>query len=221
MTKPILAYIIPVDSGGGGGPVDPGFGVPGWPSHPIAPGGSPGRPTHQIAPGGRPPGFWGGVPPEYVDIGGPGSQPHPSHPIVIIPPDSIADGVPTHPIYIPIYPSHPIVIPPGSLGGGKPEHPIYLPPGIWGGSNEPFPTHPIVIPPDAVEPGVPSHPIVIPPPPLGIWGGSNEPFPTPPIFLPPDSPEREKLIIWETGWSEKTGWVVVGVPQPPHAVPGK
>jgi hypothetical protein len=78
-----------------------------------------------------------------------------------------------------------------------------------------------VIPPDAVEPGVPSHPIVIPPPPLGIWGGANQPFPTPPIFLPPDSPDtpRPKLIEWHIGWSEETGWVVVGVPNPAHPVP--
>ena len=37
-------------------------------------------------PGGPPLGFWGGRPPEYVDIGGPGPQPHPEHPIVL-PPD--------------------------------------------------------------------------------------------------------------------------------------
>jgi hypothetical protein len=128
----------------------------------------------------------------------------------VIPPDAIAPGVPAHPIYLPIHPSHPIVIPPGSLGGGKPEHPIYLPP--------PRPEHPIVIPPDAVEPGVPSHPIVIPPPPLGIWGGANQPFPTPPIFLPPNA-DREKLIEWTIGWSEETGWVVVGVPNPDVEVP--
>jgi hypothetical protein len=134
----------------------------------------------------------------------------------VIPPDAIAPVVPTHPIYIPVYPAHPIVIPPGSLGGGKPEHPIYLPPPVTG-----LPEHPIVIPPDAVEPGVPSHPIVIPPPPLGIWGGSPVPVPTPPIFLPPDSPERDKLIEWHIGWSENTGWVVVGVPNPPHPVPSK
>ena len=31
-------------------------------------------------------GIWGGRPPNYVDIGGPGPQPHPEHPIVL-PPD--------------------------------------------------------------------------------------------------------------------------------------
>jgi hypothetical protein len=83
------------------------------------------------------------------------------------------------------------------------------------------PTHPIVIPPDSVAPGVPAHPIVIPPPPLGIWGGADEPFPTPPIFLPPTAPggERPKLIEWVIGWSEDTGWVVVGIPQVPVTTP--
>jgi hypothetical protein len=170
----------------------------------ITPLPSGGEPAHPIAPGGPPPEIWPG----------PGV---PTHPIVIIPPGSIAPGVPAHPIYIPVYPAHPIVIPPGSLGGGKPEHPIYLPPGIWG-PTDPFPTHPIVIPPDAVSPGVPAHPIVIPPPPLGIWGGANEPFPTPPIFLP-EGGERPKLIEWTIGWSEETGWVVVGTPNVPAPTP--
>jgi hypothetical protein len=75
-------------------------------------------------------GFWGGQPPAYVDIGGPGAQPGPSHPIA-----------PT--------PGHPIVIPPDVdvwPPNAKPEHPIVLPPPttIW----PPLPTHPIVVPPD-------------------------------------------------------------------------
>jgi hypothetical protein len=68
------------------------------PEHPIAlpdP-----HPEHPIV---LPPlGIWGGVPPEYVDIGGPGDQPKPEHPIVV-PPDP-EDGPP-------LFPSHPIVIP--------------------------------------------------------------------------------------------------------------
>jgi hypothetical protein len=129
-----LAYIMPVQ----GGPVDPGFGVPGWPAHPIAPGGrppsisggpgslppwvmppiapggpppgiwpSPGHPAHPIAPGGAPPGIWGGTPPNYVDIGGPGPQPHPEHPIVLPP------GTPKPPLGIWSEP----IIPPGIWGG--------------------------------------------------------------------------------------------------------
>src|SRR4029077_14148501 len=117
-------------------------------------------------PGGPPLGIWGGRPP-YVDIGGPAPQPHPEHPIVI-PPDAIGPGVPTHPIYIPVYPAHPIVIPPGAIGPGVPTHPIYLPP--------PVPAHPIVLPPGAISPGVPTPPIVLPQPPLGFWGGVAPPY---------------------------------------------
>jgi hypothetical protein len=42
-----------------------------------------------------PPGIWGGRPPEYIDIGGPGLQP--------------PTGLPTHPIYLPpvIWPDQP------------------------------------------------------------------------------------------------------------------
>ena len=109
----------------------------------------------------QPPGIWGG-----------GNVPMPTPPIYIIPPDAISPGVPTHPIYIPVYPAHPIIIPPSAIGPGVPTHPIVLPP--------PCPAHPIVIPPDAISPGVPAHPIVLPPsPPLGFWGGAAEPFPTP------------------------------------------
>ena len=115
-----------------------------------------GQPSHPIALPGDP--WWG------QDL-------HPAHPIVI-PPDAIAPGVPTHPIYIPVYPAHPIVIPPGAIDPGpplKPEHPIVLPP--------PYPAHPIVIPPDSVAPGVPTHPIYLPPPSCGvIFPGYNPPF---------------------------------------------
>jgi hypothetical protein len=81
------------------------------------------HPEHPIViPPPVPPGFWGGRPPEYVDIGGPGAQPGPSHPIVI-PPD------------VGIWPPD-----------AKPEHPIVIPPPttIW----PPRPTHPIVLPPE-------------------------------------------------------------------------
>lgn len=141
-----LAYIIPVDgappSGGGSPPgIWPGPGQPPgiWPSppgYPGSPGGpgvwpgpgqppgiwpSPGplpHPEHPIAPGGPPPGTW---PP-------PGGMPAPEHPIVI-PPDAVAPGVPTHPIYLPVYPAHPIVIPPeGTPPEEKP--PAVVPPGL-------------------------------------------------------------------------------------------
>jgi hypothetical protein len=65
--------------------------------------------------------------------------------------------VPTHPIYIPIAPAHPIVLPPEG-SGGTPAHPIYYPVA---------PAHPIVLPPAPGEPPTggttPEHPIVLPP----------------------------------------------------------
>lgn len=135
---------------------------------------------HEVPPGSldpSPPGIWGG-----------GNQPFPTPPIVI-PPDAIAPGVPTHPIYIPVYPAHPIVIPPGSIDPGpplRPEHPIVLPPFV--------PAHPIVIPPDAVAPGVPAHPIYLPPPGCGGWLGSNLPPQAthPDAGVPHPQPVRDK-----------------------------
>lgn len=115
-----------------------------------------------------------------LGIWGP-TDPRPTPPIVLpIPPDAIAPGVPTHPIYIPIFPAHPIVIPPDAIAPGVPTHPIVLPPIIWG-PDDPRPTPPIVIPPDAISPGVPTHPIVLPP---EIWG-PTDPRPGQPIYLPP------------------------------------
>lgn len=111
-------------------------------------------------------------------------RPHPEHPIVI-PPDAIAPGVPTHPIVLPPpIPAHPIVIPPGSIGDGKPEHPIVLPPFR--------PEHPIVIPPDSVAPGVPAHPIVIPP-------VVTVPPPTESVPVVHEMPEGAYQLVWLPG----------------------
>jgi hypothetical protein len=109
------------------------------------------------------------------------------------------------------FPTPPIANVPGAPGYQPPGNP----PGIWGGSNEPFPTPPIVIPPQ--KPGDP---------PLVIWGGSNQPFPTPPIYLPgggnpPPGGDRVQLMEWHTGWSEATGWVVIGTPKFEHPAPAK
>lgn len=75
------------------------------------------------------PRVWGG-PPAYIDIGGPAPQPHPEHPIVIIPPGAIDGTHPELPIYLPVYPSHPIVLPPD-----KPAPPgfawVYVEPYGW------------------------------------------------------------------------------------------
>jgi hypothetical protein len=187
-----------------------GLGVGGGP----APGGP--RPEHPIAPGGEPPGIWGGVPPEYVDIGGPGDQPYPDQ------------GLPP-------FPSHPIVIPPEFIADVHPEHPIVIPPppkpplGFWGGTPpnyvdiggpgpQPGPSHPIVIPPDiGIWPpdAKPEHPIVIPPP-TTIW----PPRPTHPIVLPPDGPP-EVLDKWDVVayWTPVSGWGVAIVPGEGHDAP--
>jgi hypothetical protein len=169
------------------------------PAHPIAPGG-PGE-----GPGEPPLGFWGGRPPEYVDIGGPADQPYPSHPIVL--PPGFAPGLhPEHPIVIPPPPSPPGIWPsPGHPAhpiapGGGPEHPIVIPPdlpGIW--------------PPDAK----PEHPIVIPPP-TSVW----PPLPTHPIVVPPDAPP-ETLDKWDVVayWTPEGGWGVAIVPGEGHDSP--
>ena len=104
-------------------------------------------------------------------------------------------------------------LPPGSIDPGpppRPAHPIYLPP-------VEHPSHPIVIPPGSISPGpplVPSHPIYIPVYPA-------HPIVIPPIDPPTDGGEREKLIEWKAVWTPDTGWVVVGLPQFPHAAPSK
>jgi hypothetical protein len=85
-----------------------------------------------VPPPGSPPGFWGGVPPEWIDNTLPGDQPGidntlpgaqpgvdnelppwvmPPIYVPVPPPDN--DAHPEHPIYWPVYPEHPIVLPPG------------------------------------------------------------------------------------------------------------
>jgi hypothetical protein len=99
-------------------------------------------------------GFWGGSPPPLPGhdlppgVGIWPSPGHPSHPIVIIPPGAIDGEHPEHPIFLPVYPTHPIELPPEEpaepgfqwvytdefgwvldpVGGGKPR-----PPGGGGG----------------------------------------------------------------------------------------
>jgi hypothetical protein len=114
--EPILAFIMPLSTGGVPTPPiasqPPGiWPSPGHPSHPISPGGGPsqgpGFPTFPIAPGGPPPQVWPG--PGRPDQGLPGQPPFPSQ----------GPGFPTPPIYIPIQP------PPDS--GLAPEQPVYFP----------------------------------------------------------------------------------------------
>ena len=96
---------------------------------------------------GQPPGIWGG-PPLYPDIGGPGWQPRPGHPIA------------------------PGGRPPG-IWGGPPTYPDQglpgQPPGYWGGVAPPHPDQ--GLPPSGVgvwpSPGQPSHPMA--PPTEAVW----------------------------------------------------
>jgi hypothetical protein len=205
---------------GGGGPVDPGFGVPGWPTHPIAPGGSPGHPSHPwvppwggdpgfgvpgwpahpIAPGGRPPGIWGG----------PGSLPP-----WVMPP--IAPGGPGGP-------------PLGTWGGDAP-WPGYArppiapggkPPGIWGGAP---PWIDNTLPGPQPVPGWP--PVAMPPIFIPIPPGEQPPEPgnglTPshPIYIPGESgPGGVKQLVFVYVPGIGGVWFLVDVPttggEPPH-----
>jgi hypothetical protein len=135
----------------------------------------------------------------------------------------------------PVYPAHPIA------GGPWPSHPIAgpqppqpgQPPGIWGGrppyvdiggpGPQPTPTPPIYFPPEGSQP------------PLGIWGGVKPPYvdiggpapqpkPEHPIVLPPELPPQTPEtgpIEWKTGWTEQTGWIIVGVPAGTHPAPSQ
>jgi hypothetical protein len=185
MAQAFKAFII-IDEPISQGPVDPGYGAPpGWGLRPSQ---GPGFPTHPIAPGGQPP----------YPSQGPG---FPTHPIVIPPGGSEEPGHPAHPIAP--TPGHPIVIPPDAVKPGVPSHPIYLPPVISGGpgSLPPYVSHPIApggpypdqgLPGPQPTPGWPPvamPPIYIPLPPgeeLPPDGSGN--VPTHPIVLPPDAP---------------------------------
>jgi len=92
-------------------------GVMTWDEGPNYPSQGPGFPTHPIAPGGRPPlGIWGGVAPPYPDQGLPGQPPSiwpsPGHP------DNSLPGQPNYPSQGPGFPTNPIA------PGGQP-------PSIW------------------------------------------------------------------------------------------
>lgn len=100
MTKVIIVgeiYNAGLEIGGGpiippGGGASPPLGIWGGPWQPPHPSQGPGFPTHPIAPGGPPLGTWGGVAPPHPDQGlpqpplgtwGGGNVPYPTPPIYI------------------------------------------------------------------------------------------------------------------------------------------
>lgn len=121
-----LAMITPISGGAGGVPTPPIYYPPsvwpgpGYPAHPIAPGGGPSQPpfpTHPIAPGGTTPPWGPGLSPSPPGIWP--SPGFPAHPIAPGGGPSQGPGFPTPPIYLPI-------VPPAD-SGLSPEHPIYIP----------------------------------------------------------------------------------------------
>jgi hypothetical protein len=215
---------------------------PGYPAHPIAPGGpppevwpGPGYPAHPIAPGGQPPGFWGGSPawPSHpIYPGGPPPGPSqgpgfPTHPIVLPPPPQ--PGQPPEIWPKPGQPAHPIVIPPDAVSPGVPSQPIYLPPVVWPGPG--YPAHPIAPggqPPGPSQgPGFPTPPIYIPLPPGESFppdGDGNSP--THPIVLPPADPNGDNNVLAHVYIAGHGGcWFLVSTAQvggqPPQPGPKK
>ena len=91
---------------------------------------------------------------------------------------------------LPLFPFHPIVIPPDAIAPGVPTHPIYMPPYI-DNSLPPFVSPPIYIPPDAIAPGVPTHPIYIPIYPDNTLPG-DQPYPD--QGLPGDQPVIDNTL---------------------------
>jgi homeobox protein ESX1 len=158
-TPPIYIPVVPPNV------VMPPIYIPIVPSHPIVlpPPGEPPVPTHPIE---LPPVIWppqppgapgGGAPP--IASQGPGFVTPPIY--IPIKPKPPAEGAPPtveHPIYWPVYPSHPIVIPPYE---GEP----------------PEPTHPIVIPPELPPENINPEPGV-----TGFWGYSV--YYSSPVFVP-------------------------------------
>jgi hypothetical protein len=122
----------------------------GTPEHPIVeppyPSQGPGFPTHPIAPGGPPPGIWP-------------SPGHPAHPIVLPPgPVDPGYGIPLPPVIshpIPPTPEHPIALPP--TYPVDPDYGLPLPPTVW-----PEPPKPVDPDYSVPVPILPTHPIYLP-----------------------------------------------------------
>lgn len=102
--------------------------------------------------GSSPPlGIWGGTPPLYTDIGGPGPQPYPGQGLPGNQPYP-GQGLPGNQPYPGQGLPGPQPYPDQSLPGQQPRptHPIFYPPVIWDPSR---PTNPIVNPGDPNNPG--------------------------------------------------------------------
>jgi hypothetical protein len=208
--------------------------APGAPTHPIVlppesttPPWSP-HPEHPIPPtvwptppgGGSPPGFWGGTPPEYIDIGLPGPQP----------PSGGAPPYPSHPIPPTVWPNPPSGggggEPPGFWGGRPPEwvdttppQPQPVPPGIWGGQPPNYVD--IGLPGPQPPPGTPAHPIYLPP---TIWPDPPEGLPSfDPDQIPPhpDLPDLNRGVWY---WVDNDGAMerafIAQVVYPDQGLPG-
>jgi len=164
--------------------------------------------------------FWAKITPinmdAYPDQGLPAPQP-PKPPSPGAPDQTLPGDLPRpeHPIYFPLPPDVPV-----DPGYGVPEG-AYPDQGLPGEQPRP----------DQGLPGEqpkPEHPIVLPPgsggwvPPIYIWG-PNDPRPTHPIVIPPDVPPTPETpaIKWKAIWTEKTGWIVIGLPQGPFPTPSK
>jgi len=132
----------------------------------------PGFPTHPIAPGGGvPPGYWGGVAPPYPDQGLPGRPPYPSQGPGF-PTNPIAPGGPPPGVWIPAFPTNPIApggTPPGYWGGVAPPYPSQGLPGSQPGVDNTLP---------GSQPGVDN---TLPGAPPGYWGGVAPPWVSNPI----------------------------------------
>jgi hypothetical protein len=211
--EPFLALITPY---GGTAPPQPPLGIWG-PNDP--------RPTPPIAGPGRPPG-WGmandpgyghPIPPGYW---GP-NDPRPTNPIAG-PGRPPWWGMANDPGY-----GFPLP-PPGYWGPNdpRPTNPIAGPgrPPWWGMNQDPGYGFPIFLPPGGpVDPGY-SPPWATPTPPTDP--GYSPPWaqvPDLPDTLPPaqGSGGEPVPVVWKTGWTPTTGWVVVGIPTGPVPTPSK
>jgi hypothetical protein len=152
-------------------------------------------------------GIWGG-----------GNQPFPTPPIAG-PGRPPWWGMANDPGYSPPWarpPVDPGYSPPWARPGPGPIDPGYSPPwarppvdpGFGNPWFDPHPSHPIYFPPGPVDPGysppwaqVPDLPDTVPP----AQGSGGEPVP----------------VVWKSGWTPSTGWVVVGIPTSPVPTPSK